>query len=211
MSIDYYASFTPVPLNRETLLTPLENLFSEMPAQLDPDCYRLELKNGQFEYTGEEITGESLADILFKTHNWGGVEINLVYEHQLCSLIIANDIAEKTTVFFCEPRKLFDQQWNDPLNRFNLLKLLTHFMKMLGASFCILEPGWARRSRTDEDIKKWLHDINQGFARDWELVVLEDLFISRQAVPNFAKHYFLETLSPLKLNLSEMTHHQSFQ
>ena len=72
--------------------------------------------------------------------------------------------------------KLFDQQWNDPLNRFNLLKLLTHFMKMLGASFCILEPGWARRSRTDEDIKKWLHDINQGFARDWELVVLEAFF-----------------------------------
>jgi len=61
-----------------------------------------------------------------------------------------------------------------------LLKLLTHFMKILGASFCILEPGWARRSRTDEDIEKWLHDINQGIPRDWELVVIEDLSRDRR-------------------------------
>jgi len=105
MSIDYYANFAPIPLDRETLLAPLEELFSEMSTQLEPDCYHLALKNGQFEYTGEEITGESLADILFKTHDWEGVEIDLVYEHQLCRVIIANDIQEKTTVFFCEPGK----------------------------------------------------------------------------------------------------------
>jgi len=77
-------------------------------------------------------------------------------------------------------------------------------MKRLGASFCVLEPGWARRSRTQTDIEKWLHDISQGIARDWELVIIQDVFISRQAVPNFAKNYFLETLpKPNLLNLRE--------
>ncbi|MEN8216464.1 MAG: hypothetical protein ABFS56_08825 [Pseudomonadota bacterium] len=211
MSTDYYASFTPVPLTRQALQTPLEKLFSEMSAQLDADCYRLELKNGQFEYTDEEITCESLIDALIKTHNWGGVEINLVYERKLCSLIIANEIPDKTMVVFCVPESLFEKQWVNPLNRFNLLNLLVNFMKRLGASFCVLEPGWARRSRTSEDIEKWLRDVNQGIARDWELVIIQDLFISRKAVPNFAKTYFLETLpKPNMLSLSSIREREPF-
>lgn len=67
-------------------------------------------------------------------------------------------------------------------------------MKLLGADFCILEPGWTQRSRTQADIDQWLHDISQGIVRDWELVIIQDVFISREAVPNFAKHYFLEAL-----------------
>jgi len=109
-------------------------------------------------------------------------------------LIIANDIKDKTTVFFCEPRALFEKQWGNPLNRFNLLNLLINMMNKLGADFCILEPGWIRRSRTQTDIEKWLHDISQSLVRDWELVIIHDIFISREAVPNFAKHYFLEAL-----------------
>jgi hypothetical protein len=175
-----------------------------MSEQLDADVYRLELKNGQFEYTGDEITCHSLVDALTQTDLWAGVEIHFVYEHQLCSLVVANEMPQKTSVFFCEPGSLFEKQWTQPLNRFNLLNLLVNFMKRLGASFCVLEPGWARRSRTQTDIEKWLHDISQGIARDWELVIIQDVFISRQAVPNFAKNYFLETLpKPNLLNLRE--------
>jgi len=201
MSTEYYASFTPVPLTREALLLPLEKLFKQMSTQLDADCYRLELTNGHFEYTGEDITCESLVEALSKTHNWTGVEINLVYETKLCSLILANDIKDKTTVVFCEPGALFEKQWLEPTCRFNFLNLMRNFMEQLGASFCVLELGWARRSRTPEDIEKWLCDVNQGLERDWELVIIQDFFISREAVPNFAKSYFLETLpKPNRLN-----------
>jgi hypothetical protein len=204
MSTEYYASFAPVVLTRKALQLAFEKLFSEMSAQLDSDVYRLELKNGQFEYTGDEITCNSLVEALTQTDEWGGVEINLVYQHQLCSLIVANEIPGKTTVCFCEPGALFEKQWRHPLNRFHLLNLLVNFMSRLGASYCVLEPGWARRSRTQTDIENWLHDISQGIARDWELVITQDVFISRQAVPNFANNYFLETLpKPNLLNLQE--------
>ncbi|MCK5716892.1 MAG: hypothetical protein KAH77_05330 [Thiomargarita sp.] len=201
MSTDYYASLSPVSMTRKSLLLSLSQWLSDIKAILDPDFYRLALKNGYFEYTGEEIECESLVDAFAKTSHWEGIEINLVYEKKMCSVIIINEKTEKTTIIFCEPKTLFEKQWATPLNRADLLNLFTNFMAVFKASFCVFEPEWIRCSRTQQDIDKWLDDVRQGMTRDWEWVIINDQFISQEAVPNFAKTYFWETLpKPMNYN-----------
>ncbi|BAP55291.1 hypothetical protein THII_0994 [Thioploca ingrica] len=199
MSIEYYVSFEPVLLTREELLEPVLEILYEMDAKIDTSFDRLEFKNGKFQYTYEDINYPSLISIFELTKNWDGIQINFVCTEKLCNLIIINDDKSSNTLILSEPGSLFEWQWFEQSNYVQLVNRLINSMKILGANFCILEPGWTQRSRTQKDIEKWLFDLGQGIKRDWELVIIKNETLS-ESIPDFTKtDYHLKILKEKEL------------
>lgn len=200
MSIEYYISFEPVSSMREALLEPILEILYEMGAKVDTYFDRLELDNGKFLYTYEEITCPSLVNAFELTKNWGGIQINFVCGEKLCNLIIINDDRSKSTVIFAEPGSMFELQWAEQSSYVQFVNLIMNSMKILGATFCILEPEWTQKSRTQKDIEKWLFDLEQGIKRDWELVIIKNDTIRSEFIPNITEaNYHLEMLKEKEL------------
>lgn len=187
MGIEYYASFSPVPLTRDELIDPLLYMLFDMDARVDEDCDRLDFKDGMFKYTYEDVNCKSFEDAIRTTKEWDGVEIHFGYLSKLCSILIWNDIPKHTTVVFCEPGALFERQIDNQEDRNDFVDMLLKFMNKIMASFCVIEPGSEFRSRTREDILQWLLDVERGQLRDWKMVIVREVCISGEKVPESVK------------------------
>ena len=183
MSLEYYISFEPISAGRMDILEQVLEILHRMEAQIDKDFDRLELSNGKFEYSYDELESPSLVHAATLTEHWDGVEAHFVYRSKLCSLLLLNDIPKKTTLVLSEPASLFEKQQTDDVTRTEFLQILDYSIDILEAGFCIFEPEWVSRSRTLADINRWLSDVARGVPRDWEMVIVKNELIPPENVP----------------------------
>ena len=196
MGIEYYASFAPVPLSRQKLVFPLNVLLSEVGARLDQECAHLELAGGQFEYSPGVEFCESVEDAIRISSHWGGVEIHFGWLGRSCSVLLWNDVPGRTTVVFSEPGVLFEQHVQDPASLTSLVGVLLRFVDLLGAGFCVFEPGSTFRSRHRQEILDWLTDVQKGKPSDWAMVIVSAREIPEDAVTETVRRKLFFKLIP---------------
>lgn len=186
MSTDYFASFEPVALSRQDIAYAICDAIFELDASVDMDFDRLDIENGHYIPTHDYIENESLLQAIKATPQWPAIQLHIVYEEQICDITILNDIPNKITMVFSEPKSLYHQQING-MTTIALLELLLLFMRVTGASFCVFEPGWIRKSRVLADIRQWIDELSEGRESDWEFVIVDEDKISLASLPPSVK------------------------
>lgn len=186
MSIEYYASFSHIPISREELAYKICEVIFELGASVDVDFDRLDIEEGYYVPTHEYIENDSLIKAIQMTEHWPGIQLHFNYENRLCDITLINDIPNNVTLIFSEPKLLYNRQIQGETN-LTLLEMLLVFFRVLQFSFCVFEPGWIRRSRVLGDIEEWINDLNEGRKRDWELVIVAENEIPFALVPNNVK------------------------
>lgn len=186
MSTYYYASFSPVSMSRKELTYKICEIIFELGASVDVDFDRLDIEESLYVPTHEDIENDSLPKAIEMTEHWPGVQINVTYKNRLCNIVLINDVPDKVTLIFSEPKLLYSQQLGGETNT-SLLEMLLVFVRVLKASFCVFEPGWIRKSRVLSDIKNWINDLNEERKRDWELVLVSETEIPFASIPSKVK------------------------
>jgi hypothetical protein len=178
----YYASFAPVSGNRLDVAEGLLESLRRFGARIDVDVFELRLTETGFEYTYEEIESLSIYEALDKTKGWDGLEFHFTLFERGCSIMLLSELPGKTTAVFTEPKRLFEDQLESAGDAAGLLGLLAEATVLIGVDFCVFEPGWTGRSRTDSDVEGWVNDCAAGRERDWEFVILNEGVWSRSRV-----------------------------
>lgn len=183
MSTEYYASFEPASMSRQEIAYKISEGIFALGARVDVDFDRLDKEDGRYVPTHDYLEKDSLIQAIQATEHWHGIQLHMTYEKRMCDITLINDISDKVTLIFSEPKSLYNQQLQNETD-LSLLKVLLIWNRLLGSSFCIFEPGWIGKSRVMDDIKEWIRDLDEGRSRDWELVIVADREIAFVSIPS---------------------------
>lgn len=174
MSIDYFASFETISINRfdalHRVMLPLKN----RGARFDVDFCGLEYNGEKFEYTGCEFEDLSIQSGVERSVDWQGIEFHMTLFERGCSMLLLNAQPTHTTVIFVVSGGLVRDQMINPQLEVCFVDLLAEFSAVLDADFCVVEPGWTCKERESSDVDTWTQDILSGKERDWIHVLLAD-------------------------------------
>ncbi len=186
MSIEYFASFSPVCMSIEELAYEVSQVVFELGASVDVDFDRLDIEESHYIPSHEYIENDSLIKAIQMTKHWPGIQLHLDYESRQCDITLIKDIPNNRTLIFSESKSLYKQQIQGE-TELTLLETLLVFFKVFQFSYCVFEPGWVKRSRVLSDIEEWIKDLNEGRMRDWAFVIVQESIIPFSSIPNKIK------------------------
>jgi hypothetical protein len=183
MSIHYYATFAPVPLQPREVAQRLAALLDEIGSRMAPDVDEMVWERGRFVYTMEERVCGSLQEALESLGEGRGLEVHFDWSRRACSFLVWSDPPGHLTVTFCEPASLFAQQQQEARSRQELAAVLLELLRRLGAGFCVLEAESVFRSRSQDELVRWLDELPRSGGRDWAMVLARSEAVSIDRVP----------------------------